>query len=276
MQIMEGDGNPVAIVPMGWANVMAGASRIVMAMFSSDRDDGRIAVASRPSITFVLRRNAMGCSIYAHDLQNNIYTLDCATGSINKLANLSAALAAVGAGTLLDIACHGSTLWGIGGNILVRINAGDWTVTAIGPLGSSMNALAVSSAGIIYGAGGGGFWRINPVTGAGTYIGDYSGYGSSGDIAFDCNDVLYGTVFAGQGDELAIIDVGTGQASSIGPIGINSVFGLTFYGCRLYGASGDGRVLTINADSGVGTQIGRPGPSFGGLATCCCNCGCGC
>jgi len=219
----------------------------------------------------------MGCSLYAHDLQNNIYVLDCATGNVDLRFNLTAALQAIGVGTLLDIACHATTMYGIAGGNLVRINLRDASVVNIGVIGPFVNGLAVSSTGIIYASGGNAVYTLDPSTGAASFAVGLGGFSSSGDLAFDCFDNLYGTAIdTAAGDTLIRIDLNAAVATAVGPIGFSSVWGISFYCCALYGVAVDGSVMTINTANGFGTRIGNGGANFGGLATCCSNCGCGC
>ena len=171
-------------------------------------------------------------------------------------------------------------MWGVAGDSLIRISMHTGDATLIGPTGfTGVNALAVASTGIIYSATDqGDFFRIDPVTGAGTSIGNYGIGGSNADLVFDSNDVAFASV--DNPSILAQVDITTGSATAIGPIGQSPVTGLTFYCCRLYGVTLGGLVLTINPYDGTSTVIGSAGSrgSFrlSGLATCCGTCGCGC
>lgn len=108
-------------------------------------------------------------------------------------------------------------------------------------LGFSSNALTVGPDGTLYAAAAfGTLLTVNPVNGRATPIGDYGdGLGSSGDLAFSPDGVLYATVTDGAVDDLlAQIDVVTGRATVIGGIGFADVFGLAFGpDGRLYGSS---------------------------------------
>ncbi len=221
----------------------------------------------------------MSCIPYVSSLTGEIATLDCATGTINKAFDLQEFLERYALRGLRDIACHGGTMWGVAGDSLIRINTKSGEAIFIGDTGfPGVNALAVASSGILYSATTSGeFIWIDPISGAGTYIGNYGIGGSNADIAFDCNNNLFACV--GDDPVLASVDIATGNAVAIGPIGADGpVTGISFYCCRLYGITLGGDVLTINAYSGIGTVIGHPNPRlrprWSGMATCCNNCGC--
>lgn len=96
---------------------------------------------------------------------------------------------------------------------------------------------------------------------------------SSGDLAFDSNDVLYGTLNSGGGVVLARINRTNGAATVIGPTGFPTVYGIAFCCCRLYGTTAAGELLDINVATGKGTVIGKNTLSPGGMAARPC-CGC--
>jgi outer membrane protein assembly factor BamB len=144
----------------------------------------------------------------------------------------------------------------------------------IGAVGFTTNGLAVAADGTIYaGTTAGQLIRINPVTGAGTLVGNFGGgLTSSGDLAFDSNDVLFGALNSGGTVVLARIDRNTGAATSIGPTGMSTVYGLAFFCCRLYATSSPGELLDMNVVSGKATVIGRNTLTQWGMAArpCCC------
>ncbi len=186
----------------------------------------------------------MGCSIYASDFEGNIYTLDCATGSATWEFSTREFLERYGLDTLRDIACHGNTMWGVAGDSLIRIDIKNRNVVFIGPTTfSGVNALAISSQRILYAATESGdlLW-LDPVSGLGTLIGNYGGgLGSSGDLAFDCNDNLYATANRGSGNDLLVqVGVNTGVPLVLGGVCEPLVTGLTFYCCDLYGVTARG------------------------------------
>jgi hypothetical protein len=194
----------------------------------------------------------MSKRLYVVDPVSQLYTLDPATAS----ANLEGP---VGLANVTDIAFHGPTLYGVGFSQFLRINPDTGAGVAIGGIGFTTNGLAVAADGTIYaGTLAGELIRINPVTGAGTLVGNFGGgLTSSGDLVLDSNDVLYGALDSGGTVVLARIDRNTGAATVIGPTGLNDVYGLAFFCCRLYGASSAGGLADVNVASGNATVIGR-------------------
>src|SRR5262249_50241717 len=157
-----------------------------------------------------------------------------------------------GIASVTDMAFHGPTLYGVSFSQLLRLNPDTGSGVAIGAIGFQTNGLAVAADGTIYSAAQvGQLVRINPVTGGGTLVGNFgAGLTSSGDLAFDSNDVLFGALNSGGSVVLARIDRTTGVATVIGPKGFSTVFGLGFFCCRLYGATAAGELLDINVASG--------------------------
>jgi hypothetical protein len=182
----------------------------------------------------------------------------------------------VGISDVTDIAFHGPTLYGVTFSDFLRLNPDTGAGTIVGPTGfTDINGLDVASDGQIYaGTLGGQLITINPVTGAGTVVGNFgSGLTSTGDLAFDSNDVLFGALTSGSGGILARIDRTSGVATTIGPIGVNNVYGLEFCCCRLLGVTGGGELLDINTATGKSTVIGvNPSATWYGLTVrpCCC------
>lgn len=210
----------------------------------------------------------MNRCLYVVDPVSRLYTLDPATASPNLVGP-------VGIANVTDIAFHGSTLYGVSFSQFLRLNPDTGAGVVIGGIGFTTNGLAVSADGTIYaGTTAGQLIRINPVTGAGTLVGNFGGgLTSSGDLVFDSNDVLYGALNSGAKVVLAQINRNTGAATTIGPTGLNTVYGLAFFCCRLYGTSGPGELVDINVASGKAAVIGKNTLTHWGMTTHPC-CGC--
>lgn len=210
----------------------------------------------------------MSKCIYVVDPASRLHTLDPVTASPNLVGP-------VGIANVTDIAFHGPTLYGVSFAQFLRLNPNTGAGTVIGAVGFSTNGLAVASDGKIYaGTTAGQLIWINPVTGAGTLIGNFGGgLTSSGDLAFDSNDVLYGALNSGGSVVLARINQSTGVATTIGPTGLSTVYGLAFFCCRLYGTTANGELVDINAASGKATVIGKNAlTQWGMTARPCCGC----
>jgi hypothetical protein len=211
----------------------------------------------------------MGRCLHVVDPASNIYTIDAATASTRLVGP-------VGLRSVTDIAFHGPTLYGVTFSQFLRLDPDTGAGTVIGAVGFTTNGLAVASDGTIYaGTTAGELLTINPATGAGTLVGTFGGgLFSSGDLALDSNDNLYGTLDPGAGVVvLARIDRTSGAATVIGSTGLRELFGLAFHCCRLYAASSRGELVDINVASGAGTVIGRNALTQWGMTarSCCCS-----
>jgi hypothetical protein len=210
----------------------------------------------------------MSRSLYVVDPVSRQYTHDPATASPNLVGP-------VGIASVTDIAFHGPTLYGASFSQLLRLNPDTGAGVVIGAIGFTTNGLAVAADATMYaGTTAGQLIRINPVTGAGTLVGNFGGgLTSSGDLVFDSNDVLYGALDSGGTVVLARIDRITGAATTIGPTGLNTVYGLGFFCCRLYGATSAGELVDINVASGKATVVGKNTLTHWGMAVrSCCSC----
>jgi len=204
---------------------------------------------------------------------SNLYMVDSA-GVLYKLDHLTGVATSIGStGGSTDIAADCSNFYSANWGVFSKVNPSTGVSTVIGNIGYSVNALAVSPQGKVYGAAGSEFIEINPTTGQGTRIGSYgSGFSSSGDLAFDNGGNLYATALGG--DKLLRINVTTGAATLIGTIGYPSVYGISFKDDVLYGVTEGGLLLKINTTTGAGTVVGRNGKYQWGLATLQKNCEC--
>ncbi len=149
--------------------------------------------------------------------------------------------------------------------------------TFIGPTGftGGVPGLAIDSAGNVYGSAWVGaatvLIRINPATGAGTLVGAMGGIFEA--IAFDENNVLYGTTALAQ--TLHIINTATGAAGpAIGGVtGQNNLNGASFRNCVTNtemwvsqgggapgsGGAGSGNIYRLNDTTNVPTLVGNTG-----------------
>lgn len=202
----------------------------------------------------------MSSRLYVVDPASTLYTLEPATGSARAVGPTNLA-------NVTDIAFHGPTLYAV-----MFSSSPGWTrrpepERSSGRSGSARTGsrspptepcTPEQTAGELV--------TINPVTGAGTLVGTFgAGRTSSGDLAFDSNDVLYGALGT---VVLAQFDRSSGAATAIGAVGLGTLYGLAF---RLYGATSAGEVVDVNVASAAATVIGRNGLVQWGLASrqCC-------
>jgi hypothetical protein len=111
-----------------------------------------------------------------------------------------------------------------GDGVLVEVNPEDGGVYIVGGGGTGLNGLAYNPVNNkLFGASSdgssGGLFEINPNTGEQTYIGSFINTAWIIGIAFDANGILYGWDVGN--DSLWTIDTNTGQATLVGPLGID-------------------------------------------------------
>ena len=155
----------------------------------------------------------------------------------------------------------------------------------VGPIGYAVTGLAFAPDGTLYGSTGQrslvapySLIRIDTTTGAGTLIGGpliYFGSApqSAADISFSPDGTLYGWI-EGNYDDLATINLSTGQATIVGNSGLEtSGSGLAFSsGGTLYftGDDDDGWLRTIDPSTGLPTNVvmmdGEEEESIGALS----------
>ncbi|HTM22676.1 MAG TPA: hypothetical protein VL172_19270 [Kofleriaceae bacterium] len=104
---------------------------------------------------------------------------------------------------------------------------------------------------------GGGVFRINPMTGESTEIGDYGGIvESSGDIVSVSGFGTVATVKNGStNDYLARVNLTTGEATMIGSTGYPDIWGVGFWKNKVYGFVATNQFVLIDVDTGVATYV---------------------
>src|SRR5690606_38715159 len=143
---------------------------------------------------------------------------------------------------------------------------GAGTLIAISPI-KELNAMAVTSAGVIYASSGlsaSALITIDGTTGQPTP----TGINAPGDVrgmAFDSSGLLY-AVLDGVPDRLVSIDVGTGQTTQIGPTGLVGIQSLAFANGQLYACDGGANtstggagLVTLNPTTGAHTDVAPAG-----------------
>jgi hypothetical protein len=189
-------------------------------------------------------------SLYDIRLPNAHYTL---IGATNVL--------------LTDIALHpDNVLYGINGTALFTVDQNTGAATQIASVPQGLNALDVAPDGTLYGAGGGTLYQVDRKTGKATPLVAFPpGTISSGDLAF-VGPRLLAAAKTNADDALVELDLAQKTSRIVGPIGATCIYGLAAYGVDLYGFSCNGEVLSINADTGVGTLITQNGIHFDGAS----------
>ena len=246
---------PVSLTPGTWyLAALADSSNQVFE--SNENNNWRIADTG--SVTLGAALQILGAGT-----DGNLYSIVPSTGVTNLIGSLPAVMS--------DIAAYNGALYGISfalNSLLFSINPNTGAGIAIGTgTGAQLNALAFSSSGTLYAAGGDSLYTVNTATGLATLIGSGTGAGSylsSGDLEFDGAGDLYLTSAGYFGDQLFSIDPTTGQGALIGSIGSSAVLGLAYYDGVAYGFTAGGQVISIDLSTGVGTALASYSPGFDG------------
>ncbi|MEQ1903199.1 MAG: hypothetical protein ABL888_03310 [Pirellulaceae bacterium] len=184
-------------------------------------------------------------TVFAVDSGDRLFKVDASSGSVQIVGQMGV--------TMYDIAFDPTgNLYGVGsGSKLYRINEHTAQATLIGSIGSVVNSLVFSHSGVLYAAGSS-LVRINVATGAGTSIGNFNGFASAGDLAFDATGNLF---MSSTSNQLFKLNPTDGSASLIGSLGYSQVFGLVFGADNvMYGLSNSTQqVFSIDLNSGAGT-----------------------
>ena len=127
-------------------------------------------------------------------------------------------------------------LFGITDSKLYSVDPVSGSSSPIGNLGASVDILGLgfSPSNVLYGTGGSNLYTINQTTGAASLVANLgSNFDASGDLIFDpVSNRFLATSVGNSNDSLFSVSL-TGQATKIGNIGFNNVFGLSFQGKRI-------------------------------------------
>jgi hypothetical protein len=120
------------------------------------------------------------------------------------------------------------------------------------------NALAFNADGELYAMGGSSLYRVDTATGTATASPISLGtYVSSGDLTFDSDGILFGTVIGPNNQDYLIrIDLNRSTFAVVGPTGYSELFGLCFSGGYLFGVTNNGTLITIDRATGQGQTVG--------------------
>ena len=143
---------------------------------------------------------------------------------------------------------------------LLRVDSMTGAATLIGNTGPAgpLTDLAVSPTGVLWGITFTSLYRINPSTGALTFVGDHGLFAANA-LAFAPNGTLY--TAAGNSPILYTLNTSTGVATALpGGMGTNSDGDLAFNNGQLYLAGTNGQLVRITLGATItGTNVG----SFG-------------
>jgi len=111
-------------------------------------------------------------------------------------------------------------------------------------------------------------FRIDPMTGSATEVGDMGAYTSSGDLVAVAGFGTVQTVNNTSGsDVLARLATSTFSASPIGSgTGFTAIWGVAFFKDKVYGFTDGGAFLLIDPNTGAGTMVSNNGIQWWGAA----------
>jgi hypothetical protein len=200
-------------------------------------------------------------------------TTDSSTGSIiitsNDPDNPTVDVSLSGQGFVFTAAERGvcfATTGKADGGRLITIDPVTGEGTLIGPtnLINGVPAVAINSSGEMFGTDHSDLYRIDAATGRAVFVAS-TGLSGLDALAFDGNDVLYGTDFSQPDFNLYTINTETGEATVVGPTG-DFFTGLAFDpgDSTLWASTGgftDDRdaIYTINKETGEATFVGKTG-----------------
>lgn len=186
--------------------------------------------------------SAFAQTLWVGDANGKLGKVDIATGNVSLVGDMGA--------VMTDIAFDpAGNLFGIAFTTLYRIDTTTGASTLVGNLNTSVNSLVFSADGTLYAANNQ-LYTIDPVTAATSTVGNGATfYISSGDLAFVQGE-LYLSSSVPTSDTLMRLDTATGAATSVGSLGVSSVYGLASSDrVSLYGVSGTD-IYSVSTTSG--------------------------
>ncbi|MBA3463060.1 MAG: hypothetical protein H0T46_24095 [Deltaproteobacteria bacterium] len=220
--------------------------------------------------------NAEVTFVYAHTA-STLYKVDPDTLAITMVASFAWSN---GSDSMTDIAIDKTGLMlGVSGTSVYRIDPTTAAATRLSAgLTGQFNGLSFVPAATIGQSGDdvlvgtrnadGIVFKINPMTGQATQIGNMGGYSSSGDLVAVTN---FGTVLTAEGgiaaDRLVRLAPSSFAATAVGSdIGYSDIFGVAFWKNKIFGFTASGQFITIDPNTGVGTLVQSNGPAWWGAA----------
>ncbi|MEZ4366190.1 MAG: hypothetical protein R2939_07860 [Kofleriaceae bacterium] len=113
----------------------------------------------------------------------------------------------------------------------------------------------------------GAIFRVDPVTGAVSQVGNMGGFQSSGDLVSVDGFGTVATVVGAGDDRLVNLAPGSFAGAVVGTdIGYDDLWGVAFWGGTIYGFAQGGQFIAIDPVTGVGTLIASSSVSWWGAA----------
>lgn len=218
------------------------------------------------------------CVVYA-SADHDLYQVDPTTLNETHLCSFGGALTSTDVVTDIAVTAEG-TLYAITKTRLFTVDPQTCVATlktSLSTAGTSWVGLTFTANGLLLGADSvGNVVTIDPASGAVTPAGSFGGtLICSGDIVAIQNGTIYATAkdtscSSGCNDKLVTLDPNNGyHATAIGDVGTyHAVYGLGYWGGKLYGFQHGGATLQIDPASGATSEINfSSGVAFSGGAT---------
>jgi len=199
-------------------------------------------------------------TIYANS-SDALYRVDPVTFNVTKVGNFNAGE------SMTDVAVTpAGVVYGISFTTLYAVNKTTGAATALAAVGGNgNNSLTFLPSGELLAADSNGdAKRINPTTGAVTYLGSYGATTSSGDLVAVASGQMFGTAPGSTSDLLVKVNTSTGIATTVGPTGKSSVWGLAYAGARVIGFTTGGEIVKIDPVTATTTLLASTPVSFWG------------
>jgi hypothetical protein len=211
--------------------------------------------------------------VYGHS-SSTLYTVDPDSYQVDKIGDF---IWPSGSDEMTDIAIDGKgNMIGVSYSRIYSVDKTNARCTFLSNFsGSNFNGLSFIYAHVgdgteeilVAAAGDGGLYKINPMTGAQSWFGDYgAGWSSSGDLV-SVKNATYATVYGDGldfGDSLVKVDPTTGAATKIGKTGFSGIYGLGYWRQKVFGFSELGALLILDINDGHATQVSNDGISWWG------------
>ena len=215
--------------------------------------------------------------VYAHTA-SQLYRVDPDTLAVTLVGNFT--ITGGGSDQITDIAIDKSgQLVGISFTAVYRIDPATAAATRLSQnLTGTFNGLSFVPADQLGTTGpdvlvatrnaDGGVFRIDPMTGATSPIGNMGGFSSSGDLVSVAGFGTLQTADNGFGpDRLVRLAPNTFAATPIGTdIGFADIWGIAYWKDKVFGFTDGGQFITIDPKTGVGTLVQGNGPRWWGAA----------
>jgi hypothetical protein len=196
--------------------------------------------------------------VFYGSTSHSLFDLDPATGTATILGPFTYASSALV--PVWDIAVNprGGLVYAISPNAISTFDPSMRVLARLPQSTVGGNALAFNADGELYAMGGSSLYRVDTATGTATASPISLGtYVSSGDLTFDSDGILFGTVIGPNNQDYLIrIDLNRSTFAVVGPTGYSELFGLYFSGGYLFGVTNNGTLITIDRATGQGQTVG--------------------